>query len=91
MVCDDLPDNPQLGEQLGYLSRDLAQEFAPRMDDDGFVLIAEISNVTGGEDGENLGVNIEIAVYMPTPQATSPPQPKKRQPHPKATKIPPQT
>lgn len=92
MVCDDLPDSPRLGEQLGYLSRDLAQEFAPRMDDDGFVLLAEISNVTGGEDGENLGVNIEIAVYMPAPEATSPPQPKKRKAHRGAdAKAPPQT
>ena len=75
VVYTDVPDKPRLGEQVGYLSRDLAQEFAARMDNDGWVMMAAILNISGEEYGENLGVNIEIAVYMPAP---SQPPPKKR-------------
>ena len=48
------------------------------MDDDGWVLMAQILYVTGGKDGESLGVNIEIAVYMPAPPH---PLPKRRTAH----------
>jgi hypothetical protein len=33
--------------------------------DDGFVLFAWIMNVTGGEDDESFGVNIQIEEYKP--------------------------
>lgn len=64
VVCSDVPDKPRLGEQLGYLSRDLAAELAPRMDE-GLVLMARIVGVTGGEDGCSLGVNIQVEEYRP--------------------------
>ena len=75
VVYTDVPDKPRLGEQVGYLSRDLAEEFAARMDNDGWVMMGAILNISGEEFGENLGVNIEIAVYRPAP---SQPPPKKR-------------
>ena len=75
VVCTDVPDKPRLAEQIGYLSRDLAAEFAARMDNDGWVMMGAILNISGEEYGENLGVNIEIAVYRPAP---SQPPPKKR-------------
>jgi hypothetical protein len=65
IVYSDVPDKPRLREQLGYVSRELAEKLAPKMDGDGFVLIAWIMNVTGGEDGESLGVNIQIEEYRP--------------------------
>lgn len=80
IVCSNVPDKPRIGEQLGYLSRELAEEFAQRMDHDGFVLMAQILDVTGGEVGESVGVNIEISVYMPAPKNTPHPQRKKRRP-----------
>jgi hypothetical protein len=89
VVCTDVADKPRLGEQVGYLSRDLAQEFATRIDDEGWILMAEILNVTGGEGGESLGVNVEIAAYMPAP---SQPHPKKRRAHRRAkAELPPQS
>jgi len=45
------------------------------MDEDGLIMMGEILNVTRGQDGEAMGVNIELAVYRPAP--TKPP-PKKR-------------
>jgi hypothetical protein len=66
IVCADLTDrNVKLGEQLGYLSRELAEEIAPSMDEQGFVLMAKILNVTGAEYGYSLGVNIEVEEYRP--------------------------
>jgi hypothetical protein len=64
VVCSDVPDKPRLGEQLGYLSRELAEKLAPQMDN-GNVLFAWIKTVTGGEDGRSLGVNIQIEEYRP--------------------------
>lgn len=72
VVCTDVADKPRLGEQLGYLSRNLAEEFAVRMDDDGWVMMAAILNISGEQYGESLGVNIEIAIYAPAPSATPP-------------------
>jgi hypothetical protein len=63
IVYSDVPDKPRLREQIGYVSRELAEELAPKMDDDGFVLFGWIMNLTGGEDGESLGVNIQIEEY----------------------------
>jgi hypothetical protein len=65
IVYSAVPDTPRLGEQLGYVSHELAEELAPKMDNDGFVLFAWIMNVTGGEDGESLGVNIQVEEYKP--------------------------
>jgi HIRAN domain len=66
IVYSDVPeDKPRLGEQLGYVSHELADDIAPKMDHDGFVLMAWIMNVTGGEDKESLGVNIQIEEYRP--------------------------
>jgi hypothetical protein len=76
IVCSDVPDKPHIGEQLGYLSRELAEEFAPRMDEEGFVLMAEILELTGGHHGESVGVNFEMSVYMPASENA--PQRKKR-------------
>jgi hypothetical protein len=65
IVCTDVLDKPKLGEQLGYLSRELAQDLAPNMDRQGFVLMAKILQVTGRENGHSLGVNIQIEEYKP--------------------------
>jgi hypothetical protein len=62
---DNREDNPRLGEQLGYVSRELAEKLAPRVDRDGSVLMARIMEITGGEDYESLGVNIQIEEYQP--------------------------
>ncbi len=65
IVCTEVPDSPCLAEQLGYLSRDLAQELAPKMDEQGFVLIGEIMEVIGGDSGHSFGVNIRVEEYRP--------------------------
>ena len=44
--------------QLGHISRELAEKLAPRMDR-GENFICHVSNVTGGGD-KNYGVNIEV-------------------------------
>jgi HIRAN domain len=68
----EFPENVQqrhrLGEQIGYISRELAEDLAPRMDKEGFILFAWIMEVTGGEHGESLGVNIQIEKYRPAKQ-----------------------
>jgi HIRAN domain len=69
VVCSDVPDKPRLGEQLGYLSRELAEELAPDMDKRGFVLMGRILNVTGGHDHESFGVNIQVEQYMPVKES----------------------
>ena len=72
IVCTDALDNPRLGEQLGYLSRELAEDLAHNIDKHGFVLFAKIVEVTGGENRESLGVNIKIEEYKPvTPYQNS--------------------
>lgn len=48
----------QKGRQLGYLSRKVNETVAPWMDD-GFELLVEIVNVTGG-DGSHWGLNIWV-------------------------------
>jgi hypothetical protein len=65
VVCPDGPDDPHVGEQLGYVSHELADDLAPDMDEHGFVLLAKILEVTGAEDGHSLGVNIQIEAYRP--------------------------
>lgn len=49
------------GKHCGYLNRDIASEFAPAMDN-GKKYIVTVSNVTGKEEGKNLGCNIMIAL-----------------------------
>jgi hypothetical protein len=61
VVCVE-PDKPRMGEQLGYLSRELAADLAPLLDG-GVVMIARILNVTGTEAGYTEGVNIQIEEY----------------------------
>ena len=46
------------GRQLGYLSRKVNETVAPWMDD-GFDLLVEVVNVTGG-DGSHWGLNIWV-------------------------------
>jgi hypothetical protein len=65
IVYGDTEDKHRLGEQIGYVARELAQDLAPKMDHEGFVLMAWIMNVTGGEDDASLGVNIQIEEYRP--------------------------
>jgi hypothetical protein len=65
IVYSDVPDKPRLAEQLGYLSHELAEKLAFRMDHFGHVLFAKILNVTCGEDGKNFGVNIQVDEYEP--------------------------
>ncbi len=87
IVCSDAPDKPVLGEQLGYLSRELAEKLAPNIDEHGFVLMAKIMDVTGGDYGRSLGVNIQIEEYEPALQA-DPSQPKKPASHRKKNVLP---
>ena len=47
------------GAQLGYLRRQIAAELAPLMDA-GTLYTARVEQVTGGEDGRSLGVNIRV-------------------------------
>jgi single-stranded-DNA-specific exonuclease len=65
IVYGDTQDKYRLGEQIGYVSRELAEDLAPKMDFEKFVLFAWIMNVTG-EDSDSLGVNIQIEEYKPT-------------------------
>jgi len=86
IVCSDVPDKPRLGEQLGYRSRELAEELALSMDQHGHVLMARIMNVTGGDYGHSLGVNIQIEEYKPA-QQTDASQPKKSASHRKKKNV----
>ena len=70
VVCVE-PDKPRIGEQLGYLSRELAEDLAPLLDG-GVVMIARILNVTGTEAGYTEGVNIQIEEYALKPPSTAP-------------------
>jgi HIRAN domain len=71
IVFSDVQDEPNIGEQLGYLSRELAEELAPSMDEQGHVLLAHIMDVTGGDEGRNFGVNIQVEEYKPAEQLTT--------------------
>jgi hypothetical protein len=67
------PDNPKdpnaikvcrlLGDQVGYISSDVASRMADEMDG-GKKFSAKVSEITGGERGKRTrGVNIEISVH----------------------------
>ncbi len=66
-----------VGEQLGYVSRDLAADLAPAMDA-GVWTIARITELTGGVtgwEGISVGVNIQIEVYkLAVVKAPKPPR-----------------
>lgn len=51
-----------IGEQLGYLSRELAEEFAPKLDENRLLLFPHVTEITGSLD-TCFGVNIEITLY----------------------------
>ena len=57
----------QNGQQLGLLSRELAEEIAPILDDGGIVEV-EISDLTGGGwfSGKSRGVNLLITKHPAT-------------------------
>jgi hypothetical protein len=66
-ICRDECGKAAFREQLGYLSRELAQDLAMFFDD-GPLGLAEILEVTGdlsGQRGGNVGVNIRAEVYAP--------------------------
>lgn len=48
------------GEHIGYIGRDLAKELAELVDAN--MVEAEISEITGGEDGKSFGCNIHIRI-----------------------------
>lgn len=51
--------------QIGYLSREVAAELAPLIDQ-GYGATCKVADVTGGEEGkEAIGVNIFMTVYTP--------------------------
>lgn len=50
------------GDQLGFVRRELAEEVAHWLDE-GIPVEAIVLEVTGGDDGRNHGVNIELRVY----------------------------
>jgi HIRAN domain len=81
IVYSDVPDKPRLAEQLGYVSRDLAEKLAPKVDHEGFVLMAWIMNVSGGEDMESVGVNIQIEEYRPAKHSPTQVEPQTQKPH----------
>lgn len=57
---DDKSDDGFL--QIGYLNAGVAEELAPDMDR-GCHVGCEVSEVTGGDQGESLGVNILLTVF----------------------------
>ncbi len=61
------------GEQIGFISRDVAAQLAPKMDR-GVFCYAVCSAITGDNPGDNLGVNIKVIEdeerIINTPQKT---------------------
>jgi len=51
-------------DQIGYLSREVAAELAPKMDR-GDRITCITKNKTGGRNEKNFGVNVEITIYTP--------------------------
>lgn len=47
------------GNTLGFISKELASDMAPQMDR-GIIYTATVSNITGLNPGENMGVNILV-------------------------------
>ncbi len=70
MRLERQPDNPHdanacalvdvHGDQVGFLNRRLAAELAPVVDA-GVVYDVEVAEVTGGDDGRSLGVNVLVS------------------------------
>jgi hypothetical protein len=72
-VCQGT-DGAIRGEQIGYLSLELARDLAPILDQGGVVMFAEVLELTGdltGEDGGNVGVNIRVEEYIRTARPVS--------------------
>jgi hypothetical protein len=66
-ICRGFDGRAAFSEQLGYLSKEIAQDLRPFFDE-GPVGFAEIVEVTGdltGQDGSCVGVNIRAEIYMP--------------------------
>lgn len=59
------PGNSRMGEQLGYLSAELAQDMAPHIDF-GSVTLAKIIEITTFPSDDKVGVKIQIEEYRPT-------------------------
>ncbi|MEN6522336.1 MAG: HIRAN domain-containing protein [Anaerolineaceae bacterium] len=51
-------------DQIGYLSENVAEELAPLMDAHWLILVT-VADITGGNEGESFGVNIEIEKLSP--------------------------
>jgi hypothetical protein len=51
-------------DKIGYIRDELANELAPLMDS-GHRILCQVLDVTGGEEGKSLGVNIELTIYTP--------------------------
>lgn len=67
ILCDHDGEKHVTAEQLGYVSRELAEELAPMLDQ-GSYAFAKITTLTGSLEPNrrrNVGVNIEIEVYSP--------------------------
>lgn len=59
------PGNPRMGEQLGYLSAELARDLAPHMDF-GSVILARIIAITADPSDDKAGIKIQIEEYRPS-------------------------
>ena len=57
-------DPIEYDDKIGYLSSELASKLAP-LAAKGYRMICKVIDVTGGEDGKDYGVNIELLVYTP--------------------------
>jgi len=58
------PGNPGMGEQLGYLSAELAQDLGPHMDF-GSITLAKIVEIIADPSDNKVGVKIQIEEYRP--------------------------
>ena len=64
-ICHGPDDCATFAEQIGYLSKEMAQDLAP-FSDEGPVGFAEILEITGNiAELECLGVNIRAEIYVP--------------------------
>ena len=69
LLLERQPDNPhdpcaialvaESGDQVGFLRRQIASAIAPLMDE-GTEYVAHVLQVTGGEEGRSLGVNVQV-------------------------------
>ncbi|BCY18654.1 hypothetical protein hrd7_25030 [Leptolinea sp. HRD-7] len=57
-------DETDTDDRIGYLSGELAEKLAPKLDS-GQYIECSILNITGGDEGKTLGVNIVLTVFSP--------------------------